>query len=196
MPFDPRIDAYIGKAKPFAQPILKEIRAAVHAGCPKIEETIRWSFPSFYYKGPVCGMAAFKAHATFGFWKGSLLKRHLPKVDTNAMGHFGALKSRADLPSRATLVRLVKAAVKLNDDGVKIVRRRKPKPPLKVPTYFTAALRKNAKALAAFEAFPPSHKREYVEWIGEAKREETRAARIAQAIEWIAQGKSRNWKYE
>ena len=196
MPLDPRMDAYIAKAKPFARPILERIRAAVRAGCPDVEETIKWGMPSFYYKGPLCGMAAFKQHATFGFWKHSLLSKRLPKTKERAMGSFGRLTSVSDLPSRATLVSLVKAAAKLNDDGVKVVRRGKPKPPVEVPAFFTAALRKNPKALTAFKAFTPSHKRDYVEWVAEAKRDETRAKRVAQAVEWIAQGKSRNWKYE
>ena len=127
---DPRVDAYIAKAKPFARPVLKRIREAVHAGCPGVEETIKWSFPSFYYKGPLCGMAAFKEHATLGFWKGSLLADRLPKVDEKAMGQFGCLKAVDDLPSRAQLIRLVKAAAKLNDEGVKVVRRKTPRRPL------------------------------------------------------------------
>jgi hypothetical protein len=193
---DRRVDAYIEKAKPFAQPILRHIRACVHAGCPDVEETIKWRFPSFYYKGPLCNMAAFTTHATFGFWKHTLLADRLPRTDRRAMGQFGRLAAVSDLPGRARLVRLVKAAAKLNDDGVKVVRPRASKPRVKVPPFFMAALRKNARALATFQAFPPGHKREYVEFVTEAKRDETRARRMATTVAWLASGKSRNWKYE
>jgi uncharacterized protein YdeI (YjbR/CyaY-like superfamily) len=140
-------------------------------------------------------MAAFKDYVTFGFWKHQLLVDRLPHIQ-NPMSQFGKIGSVKDLPARASLVRTVKAAMDLNDQGVKVERVIRKKPSLKVPPYFTAALRKNAKALAAFNAFPPSHKREYVDWIVEAKRDETRARRMETAVEWIAQGKGRNWKYE
>jgi len=193
---DPRVDAYIAKAKPFAQPLLKQLRAAVRAGCPSVEETIKWGVPSFEYKGPMCGMAAFKEYVTFGFWKHSLLTDRLPTKESNAMSYYGKLRTTADLPPRATLVRTIREAMELNDKGIKVARKITKKPALKVPAYFMTALRKNAKALAVFDAFPPSHQREYVEWVDEAKREETRARRLETAIDWIAKGKARNWKYE
>jgi len=194
---DPRVDAYIAKSPEFAQPILKRIREAVHAGCPDAVETIKWSVPSFEYKGPFCGMASFKKHAMFGFWKHALLKDVLPKGDHRAFGRFGHIESIDDVPSKAELVKLVRIARKLNDDGVKVPRAKKTaKPPVKTPSDLMAALRKSPRALATFEEFPPSHKREYVEWITGAKGADTRARRVAQAVEWIAQGKSRNWKYE
>ena len=194
---DPRVDAYIAKAAPFAKPILKHLRAAVHAGCPDVQETMKWSFPHFDYKGMFCGMAAFKQHATFGFWKAKLLADQLPAVDEKAMGQFGCIRSLDDLPSRARLVRLVKAAAALNDAGVTIERRKAPpRAPVKAPAFLMAALKKNPRALATFKAFSPSHKREYITWVTEAKREETRQRRLTKAIEWMAQGKSQNWKYE
>jgi hypothetical protein len=192
---DPRVDAYILKAKPFARPVLKQLRAAVRAACPAVEETIKWGMPSFEYKGPMCGMAAFKEYVTFGFWKHSLLADRLPSKESNAMSYYGKIRSLDDVPSRASLIKTIRAAMELNDKGIKVERKRTTKPPVKTPAYFMAALRKNAKALATFEAFPPSHKREYVEWVDEAKREDTRARRLETAIEWIANGKSRNWKY-
>ena len=197
---DPRVDAYIEKAQPFAKPILKHLRSVVHSACPDVEETMKWSFPHFDYKGIFCAMAGFKQHCTFGFWKGSLLRgrvKGMPAGGEESMGQFGRITSLADLPSERTLKAIVKAAAKLNDENVVVPRRKaKPKPPLKVPAYFTAALRKNKEALAAFDAFPPSHRREYVEWVTEAKTEETRARRLATALEWIAEGKGRNWKYQ
>jgi hypothetical protein len=195
---DPRVDAYIEQAAPFARPILRRLRAVVHEVCPDVEEAIKWRVPSFEYKGPYCGMAAFKAHVTFGFWKASLLEAQgLPLSGDTAWGHLGCIRGLDDLPSDATMRRLLRAAATLNDHGVTAPRAaRAKKPPPRVPAAFKAAIQKNRKALAAFQAFSPSHKREYVEWIAEAKTEGTRARRIATAIEWLSDGKSRNWKYE
>jgi len=192
---DRRVDAYIAKSEDFAKPILKHLREIVHEACPEAEETMKWSFPHFDYKGMLCAMAAFKQHCTFGFWKGSLI------VDGNgeslaAMGQFGRITAISDLPSKRVLAGYVRAAAKLNDEGIKVVRKPKAKKPLAVPAYLKAALMKNRKALGAFASFSPSQKREYVEWIAESKREETRERRLKQAVEWMSQGKTRNWKYE
>jgi uncharacterized protein YdeI (YjbR/CyaY-like superfamily) len=193
---DPRVDAYIEKSQPFARPILKHIRKVVHAGCPGVEETMKWSAPHFDYKGVMCGMAAFKEHCAFGFWKASLLGVAGQK-SREAMGQFGCVKSIKDLPPEKELLALVKAAARLNEEGLKVPRAKKPpKAELSTPPALTAALKKNKKAQAAFDAFSPSHRREYVEWIAEAKQEATRERRIATAIEWLTEGKSRNWKYQ
>ena len=194
---DPRIDAYIEQARPFARPILKRIRKAVHAGCPGAAETIKWSMPAFEYKGPLVGMAAFKAHCALAFWKASLMKTLPTDVGTDAMGEFGRLESLDDTPSEAALVRMVKEAAALNEAGIKVVRTAKtPKPALEAPPYLLAALKKRGKALTVWQKFPPSHQREYIQWITEAKTEETRARRLETAVGWIADGKGRNWKYE
>src|SRR5687768_10808963 len=183
---DPRVDAYIENAQPFARPILKYLRKAVHAGCPEVEETMKWSAPHFDYKGVMCGMAAFKEHCAFGFWKASLLGVAGQK-SREAMGQFGCVKSIKDLPPEKELIALVKAAVKLNEEGVKPPREKKaPKAALSTPPAFAAALKKNKKAHAAFNAFSPSHRREYVEWIADAKQEATRERRIATALEWLS----------
>ena len=195
---DPRVDTYIAKAEPFARPILTRIRTAVHKGCPDVQETMKWSFPHFDYKGMFCGMAAFKQHCTLGFWKASLLDSKLIGAKPmDAMGQFGRITSVDDLPSEKELVALVRQAAKLNDDGVKLVRAPKPPKPMpKAPPAFLKALRSNAKAKASFDAFSPSHRREYLEWIVGAKTDATRDKRIATAIEWLTAGRSRNWKYE
>jgi uncharacterized protein YdeI (YjbR/CyaY-like superfamily) len=194
---DPRIDAYIAKAQPFAQPILRRIRKAVHTACPEATETVKWSMPAFDYKGPLVGMAAFKAHCALGFWKASLMKTVPKEARTQAMGQFGRFESIDDVPSEAALVRMIKEAAALNESGAKVVRRKAgPKPPPKAPADMLAALKKNRKARAAWQAFPPSHQREYIEWITEAKTGETRARRLGTAVGWIAEGKARNWKYE
>ncbi|HJR61900.1 MAG TPA: YdeI/OmpD-associated family protein [Vicinamibacterales bacterium] len=192
---DPRVDAYIEKSQPFAKPILKYIRKAVHAGCPEVEETLKWSAPHFDYKGVMCGVAAFKEHIRFGFWKSQLLDAGGRGVG-EGMTQFGCVRSIDDLPPEKTLVALVRQAARLNDEGVKAPRKRPaPKATLKTPPDFAAALKKNRKAQAAFDAFSPSHKREYVEWITEAKQEATRQRRIATALEWLEAGKPRHWKY-
>jgi uncharacterized protein YdeI (YjbR/CyaY-like superfamily) len=200
---DPRIDAYIEKSADFAKPILKHLRKLVHQACPGVEETIKWSFASFDYKGPFCSMAAFKQHAVFGFWKSALLED--PKgilgepfsKGGDAMGNLGRITSLKDLPADKVIIDFIKQAKKLNDEGVKLpARPKKPASELVVPDYFTKALKKNKKAIAQFEKFPPSHKKEYVQWVTEAKTEETRNRRMETAVEWIAEGKGRNWKYE
>lgn len=194
---DPRVDAYIAKSADFAKPILTHIRETVHAAVPDVVETTKWSMPFFEHHGPLANMSAFKEHASFGFWKGALVLGRSAGEDERGMGQFGRLTSIKDLPPKRELVAYIKKAAKLNEDGVK-VEKKKPgtKPALPVPAELEAALAKNKKARANFDAFPPSHRREYSEWIGEAKREETKAARVKQAMEWIAEGKSRNWKYQ
>ena len=196
MSSDPRVDADVAAAAPFAQPILKHLRAAVHAGCPEVVETIKWNVPSFEYKGPLGGMAAFKRHVMFGFWKHQLMAELIPEGEHRAFGRFGRIESIQSAPSRRELVKLVKFARNLNDDDVKVPRTKSaPKPLPKTPPALMAALKKHPRALATFKAFPPSHKREYIEWIADAKGDDTRTSRLAQAVQWIAEGKSRNWKY-
>ncbi len=195
---DPRVDAYIAKAAEFARPILEHLRALVHKACPDVQETMKWSFPHFDYKGIVCSMASFKHHCAFGFWKASLMKdRHKILSSDEAMGHLGKITSLNDLPSDRVMIAYIKEAAALNEAGVK-VKRSKPaaKKPVRVPADLAAALKKNSKALATFERFPPSHKREYIEWVTDAKKPETREKRIATTVAWLAEGKSRNWKYE
>jgi uncharacterized protein YdeI (YjbR/CyaY-like superfamily) len=192
---DRRIDAYIEKSAPFAKPILTHLRNVVHAACPDVEETMKWSFPHFDYKGEMmCSMAAFKAHCAFGFWKATLVLGE--KAQDGAMGHLGRITSIADLPSERTLASYVRKAARLNDQGVKVGRApRRPEPAPEVPDDLLKALKKNKKALTTFESFPPSHRREYVQWIVEAKRDDTRQRRLETAVAWIVEGKPRNWKY-
>lgn len=196
---DKRIDAYIARSAPFARPILKHIRAIVHAGAPDVEETIKWGFPHFDLQGILCAMAAFKEHCAFGFWKASLMadpQKILGLRDKTAMGHLGRITGLGDLPPDRIFTSYVREAARLNMDGVKRPARPKSaKKPLVVPASFRAALKTNKRALATFEQFTESHKREYVEWVTEAKTEETRSRRLATALEWMAQGKPRNWKY-
>ena len=193
---DPRIDAYIARQADFARPILEHLRGVVHAACPDCEETMKWSSPTFMYRGEMlAGMAAFKAHATFGFWKGSLVVGEGAE-QLSAMGQFGRLTSLEDLPRREVLEALIKKAMKLNEEGVKAPRNKHPKAPFSVPDDLRAAMAENAAAAATFESVPPSSQRDYVEWITGSKREETRTRRVAQAVEWLAEGKRRNWKYE
>nr|WP_316644426.1 YdeI/OmpD-associated family protein [uncultured Roseateles sp.] len=194
---DPRVDAYIAQSAPFAQPLLTQIRAVVHAACPEVVETIKWGMPSFTHGGKILAhMAAFKQHCTLGFWQGRQLLDS--EKTSEAMGQFGRLTTLADLPTKRELTQLVKRAKALIDDGVKPLRstRTTPRPPPEVPVDLAAELVRNAAAAQHFKAFSPSAQREYIEWIGEAKRADTRSRRLAQAIEWLSEGKARNWKYE
>ena len=193
---DLRVDAYISKAADFAKPILNQLREAVHASCPDVEEDMKWSFPHFMYKGMLCSMASFKEHAAFGFWKGSLIFGDQAKTG-EAMGQLGRLTKPSDLPAKKVLAGYIKRAMALNDDGVKAARVPKRAAPkaVRVPEDLAVALKKNKKAHATFEGFSPSHKREYIEWITEAKTAGTRARRLETAVEWMGEGKSRNWKY-
>ena len=194
---DPRVDAYIKKSQPFARPILTHIRKIVHAAVPDVVETMKWSTPHFDYKGIFCGMAAFKQHVGFGFWKAGLMKDVLPGSGLSAAGQFGKVASLDDLPDDKELIRTIKFAKKLNDDEAKAPPMRKagPRPELKPPADLLAALAKNKKAKATFDAFPPGQRREYVSWVIDAKQAATREKRIATAVEWMAEGKPRNWKY-
>ena len=198
---DARIDAYIAKSAGFAQPILAHLRQLVHKACPEVTETVKWSMPFFEYNGsPLCNMAAFKQHCSFGFWNASLMKDANSKLqvkDRGAMGNFDRLTTVKDLPSDKAMLAYIKEAVTLIEKGVKkTVAKKAPKPELPVPPELTAALKKNKKAQATFEAFSPSHRREYIEWITEAKTDATRDKRLATTVEWLAEGKSRMWRYE
>lgn len=191
---DPRIDAYIAKAAPFAQPILGKLRQLVHSADPEIEETIKWGMPFFECGGIVCHMAAFKAHCAFGLWRGGPTAK-TEKAD-EAMGQFGRITKLADLPSDASVVKLVRAAVERNRSGAPVRAKPKtPRAPIAMTPEFRAALGRSKAARATFDAFPPSQQREYLEWITEAKTEATRDKRIATAVEWLAEGKTRMWKY-
>ena len=192
---NPRVDAYIAKAAPFAQPILEEIRNRVHEAFPAIEEDIKWGAPAFVHHGLLANMAAFKAHCAFGFWNPAIAATGKEK---EAMGSYGRIESVKDLPAKRDFLALVKKAALANESGEKPKRvpKHPPKPAPKMPDDFRKALAKNPKAKSTFDAFSPSHQREYLEWITEAKREETRASRLATSIEWLSEGKSRMWKYQ
>jgi len=195
---DARIDAYVEKSAEFAKPILNYLRDVVHEACPDVHETVKWSMPAFEHHGLLAMMAAFKQHCAFGLWKGGMvLAKGVRSRD--AMGQFGRIASIKDLPPRRVLLDYIREAVRLNQEGIK-----KPAPKakkktdrvLEIPDYFTAALRRNKHALANFEAFSYTKRKDYVDWLTEAKTELTRENRLATALEWIAENKGRNWKYE
>lgn len=197
---DKRVDVYISYAQDFAQPILRHLRKLVHESCPDVKETMKWSFPHFDYKGMMCSMAAFKEHCAFGFWKAQIMsdpKLHAMAQSESAMGHLGKIKSIKDLPSDKILRDYIKEACRLNDEGLKLTQPKKTitKKDLVVPADFKKALAGNKKALSVFNTFSNSNKKEYIVWITEAKTTETRLKRLTTAIEWIAEGKIRNWKY-
>lgn len=192
---DPRVDQYIANAAEFARPILNHLREVIHAACPEVKETIKWSMPNFDYHGILCNFAAFKQHCAFGFWKAELLLAAEDDKGKEAMGQFGRITSVKDLPPKKVLTAYIKKAMKLNEAGVKVVRKAVPRE-LVVPDYFIAALEADPAAYEAFNKFSTSAKRDYCDWLTEAKTEATRGKRMAQAVEWIAEGKQRNWKYQ
>ncbi len=191
------MDEYIDQASSFARPVLRRLRRIVHSACPNVEETIKWNFPHFEHRGILCGMAAFKHHCAFGFWKAELIFDGNKLSDRTAMGHFGRITSLDDLPGDHTLIAYVRKAAELNEAGLKTLTRSKPrrKAKPKIPAYFRAALGKNAKARKTFESLAPGQQGEYVEWLTEAKREETRKQRLEKSILCLSQGKPHNWKY-
>lgn len=194
---DKRVDAYIAKSADFAQPILKHLREIVHEGCPEATETLKWSMPAFEHHGIVAGMAAFKQHCAFNLWKAKLIIPDAERMEKNAMGIFGRITSLKDLPPRKTLVGYVRKAKELNEAGVKIERAKPQKnQTITAPAFMMAAIKKNQKALATYEGFPYSKKKDYVEWVTEAKTEATRDKRLATTVEWLSEGKARHWKYE
>jgi uncharacterized protein YdeI (YjbR/CyaY-like superfamily) len=194
---NPKVDAYIAKARPFAQPILERWRGLMHRACPDVEESIKWSMPFFSYKGTIlANMAGFQAHCHFGFWDKGLTE----EIRNSGDGPLKRVASEKDLPAdkqMLTWIRQTAANVDSGDYRSPMAGRvKKPKPEAQVPADLTAALKRNKAAAAAFKAFSPSCRREYMEWITDARREETRAKRVATAVEWIAEGKQRNWKYQ
>ena len=197
---DTRIDAYIEKSAPFAKPILQHIRTLVHQACPDAQETIKWGMPFFEYKGIICNMAAFKNHCSLGFFKAGQMQSaaELQANNEEAMGHLGKITSLQDLPPDEVLIGYSKEAATLNESGIKKATPKKSteKKELTIPEEVIRALETNAAAKLTFNNFPYSHKKEYVEWITEAKTEATRSKRIATMLEWLQEGKSRNWKYE
>ncbi len=195
---DPRVDAYIEAAADFAKPVLAKLRALVHKACPEVQETIKWKMPVFEYKGPLCSMAAFKHHCVFGFWKQAIL------FGPSAISTYGAsgaavipakITGLDDLPSDAAIMALVRQAADLNEAGVRLPPR-KQQQPLEAPVDLAHALKQAKGAAQQFKMMSTACQREYIQWIEEAKRDETRRSRIATAVEWIGQGKARNWKYQ
>jgi uncharacterized protein YdeI (YjbR/CyaY-like superfamily) len=200
---EPRVDAYIAASADFAKPILEHFRGVVHAVCPDVEESIKWGFPHFGYKNQMmCSMAAFKNHCAVTFWKASVMRKAEDLVRNAksevSMGHLGKIAALKDLPKDSILKAYIKEAMRLNDEGIALPAKKKvlAKTEMPVPDYVQLALQKNKKAQQHFMAFSPSHRREYLSWITEAKTEATRQKRLATAIEWLSEGKDRNWKYK
>lgn len=198
---DERIDVYIEKSAEFAQPVLNHLREIIHQAVPEVHETMKWSFPHFEYKKSIlCSMASFKQHCSFGFWLGSLIndtENVMKPVGETGMGQFGKIARIEDLPSQEIITQYIYQAVQLIESGAKLVKKSPiASKEIEIPTILKAALAKNDKAAASFQKFSPSHRKEYIQWIVEAKTETTREKRVATTIEWLAEGKSRNWKYE
>lgn len=194
----PEVDAYIARQAEFARPILAHLRELFHRACPEIRETIKWGMPYFELEGLVGGIAGFKRHASLGFWKGALMRDPERLFDGVGSTQMSALKLRSpdDLPGDEVLIHYIQEAVELNRRGVKLPRPKgRPTTEVAVPALLAQALEDNPAARSAFEGFSPSQRREYTDWIGGAKQPATRQRRLEQALEWMAQGKPRNWRY-
>jgi uncharacterized protein YdeI (YjbR/CyaY-like superfamily) len=200
--FDPRIDDYIAKAPVYAQPIIKHIRTLIHHAAPQITEVVKWGHPHFDYKGPMMGIGAFKEHMGLNFWKSTLMDDPaglFATAEKGTAGSIGKIKSLADLPADDVLIAYIRNAVELNEKGIKLPPAKKeasPKAELVVPDDLIEAFKTNTDAMQHFQQFSPSAKREYLEWLAEAKTEATRIKRLATMLEWVAEGKTRNWKYK
>jgi uncharacterized protein YdeI (YjbR/CyaY-like superfamily) len=199
---NPEFDRYIDAAQEFAKPILMHLRKLIHQVCPEVEEKMKWSFPHFDYKGSMlCSMASFKEHCAFGFWKASIIddtEGILSLSEKESMGHLGKLRSLNDLPDDAVLIKYIKEAMRLNDLGIKLpsTNKKVEKKELIVSEDFNQAISENKNAREIFDRFSYSNKKDYIEWIEDAKTETTRIKRMQQAVEWISEGKSRHWKYQ
>ncbi len=195
---NPQVDAYIAKSPDYAQPILTHLRGLVHKAVPEVEEGIKWGMPFFDYAGgPLCSMAAFKVHVAFAFWKAPVMKSAIVAGKYTAMSSIGKIGSKKELPKDSELTAAIKEAAALNEAGVKVsTRSTRTKPDAELHPAFAASLEKNKAAQKQFDAFSPSKRRDYINWVGEAKTDATRKKRIAEAVEWISEGKARNWKYE
>ncbi|MDR6487940.1 uncharacterized protein YdeI (YjbR/CyaY-like superfamily) [Chryseobacterium vietnamense] len=198
--YSSKIDAYIEKSQDFAKPILHYIRETVHEFCPDAEETMKWSFPHFIYKGKnLCAMASFKQHCTFGFWLEKEMKTMqeiTQNIEKNSMFSLGKIEQVADLPSKPQLKKAIKEAMELTDMGVTMKKAPPSKIEMEIPDYFQHTLEAHPKAKEIFEKASPSFRKEYIAWVTEAKTEATRDKRLEQSLEWIAEGKGRNWKYQ
>lgn len=198
--YNDRVTAYIDKAQPFAQQVLKHIRALVHKTNKEVEEKMKWGMPHFDYKGMYCGIASMKEHCAFGFWKASLLKdpgNYLVRGENSGMGSFGKIKSLADLPPDKVLIDFINQAKELNDADIKVAARPKTETTIhETPEIMIKALKRNQKANAAFQNLSPGKRKEYIEWIAGAKTDLTKEKRLATMLEWVQEGKSLNWRYQ
>ncbi len=191
------VDAYIKKSPEFARPILVKLRALFHRADSRIQETMKWGVPHFEYKGIVGSFAAFKQHVGFGFWKSKLLKdpANLFGGDPKASMSSSKLTSIKHLPADKVILSYIQRAVELNEEEVIVPKEVNRRPKLTAPDFFVAALKKNKKAQTNFQAFSETNRRDYIEWLIDAKQKETQKRRLATALNWLAEGKPRNWKY-
>lgn len=191
------VDNYIAKAPEFARPICEALRKLIHKAAPELRETIKWSSPCFEGRGLICGLGAFQKHVRLFFFKGA----QVPDPDgvfadgeDNASGRSAKFFSLEEIPVKK-LERLIRAAAQLDAEGKVKPPPRARRPELPMPKEFAATLKRSPKARTYFETLSPSCRREYVEWISAAKRDETRERRLAEAIEMLSEGRRRNEPY-
>jgi uncharacterized protein YdeI (YjbR/CyaY-like superfamily) len=199
--YHPAIDEYINKSEEFARPILLHLRKIIHLACPDVEETIKWSFPNFEYKGQIlCSMASFKKHCSFGFWLGAEMEdpeNILNKVGNTNMGNFGKIINHNSLPDDNIIIKYIHEAMKLSESGTKKKTSKiKDKKSLEIPVYIIEFIEKYPKAKVVFNNFSNSCKKEYVQWIEEAKQVSTKLKRLEKAVSMMEEGKEFNWQYK
>jgi uncharacterized protein YdeI (YjbR/CyaY-like superfamily) len=199
--YNPELDDYLAKSAGFAKPIMQHLRELLHETCPEIVEEIKWGIPHFDYKGEMmCIFAAHKNHCSFTFWKESLMSDQKFKENPSLQAskrYLGKIISLSDLPSDKQLVAYIKEAMALNENGVKLVPRKSEKPKnIAIPDYFAKELAAKPKVKKIFDSKSDSFRKDYLVWITDAKTETTRQKRIAESLEWIAEGKGRFWKYD
>jgi hypothetical protein len=200
-----QVTAYAAAMPAYAQPIFAHLRALIHTTCPDTDEAIKWSIPHFERDGDyLCIFAASPGHASFTFYKQQLMSdpRLRDNLNLPAIKRFmGRLTSLSDLPDDATLAAMLQEAADLNARGVRLPDRAPKTPPVidmpsAVATAVATALAANPAAQAVWDAKSAAWRKDYLVWITAAKTDPTRDARIAEALDWIADGKARFWKYQ
>src|SRR5438270_1264994 len=168
------------------RPILVRLRRIFRQASPKLEEAIKWGVPCYLFKGPVGGFAAYKQHVSWGLWKSRALNDPEGLLGRGVSVMAGKITKVSEIPPAAKIIALIEQVIALNEAGIK-----SPKPPEpELPADFAAAMKKAGKAARHYAAFTPARKWQYVNWVTQAKRAETRAKRIEIAVERIGEGKT------
>lgn len=189
------ITAYIEKATPEFKEVMIALRSVLNNPNFDIKEDWKWGAPNFNNEGMICWLAHFRNHVGMNFFKGTLIKDKY-----NLFTHYREEKGNRQLKFSdinqiipEQIEYYIEEAIKLNQENIKVVKK---EIDTSLPLDLETELNNNPKAKMFFESLAPSYKRDYIEWIEEAKREATRTKRLATTMEWLSEGKKKNWKYE